>query len=198
MSPGITNPSRSRACAAMNTGSASLTFCCFEVGDLRAQLLLGGLQLLHLGALREVGAHRTRDGQGQHADDRGENRRAPRRRSEPLLGLLFCRRDDDSAEWSSFGFSARPRLGSRLAARSSVAARAGGRAGAVPRLAGPSRGPPLRDRAVSPRARVIWPPPRSAGRRGRRRSGRRRRGSPRCAAAGCTWRPARCARAHRS
>ena len=27
MSPGITKPSRSRACAAMNTGSASLTFC---------------------------------------------------------------------------------------------------------------------------------------------------------------------------
>lgn len=28
MSPGITKPRRSRACAAMNTGSASLTFCC--------------------------------------------------------------------------------------------------------------------------------------------------------------------------
>ena len=52
ISPGITKPSRSRACAAMNTGSASLTFCCFEFGDLRTQLLLGRLQLLHLGALR--------------------------------------------------------------------------------------------------------------------------------------------------
>ena len=53
------------------------------------------------------------------------------------------------------------------------------------------------------RRRLTWPPAepgraRTAGTRRRRRSGRRRRARPRCAAAGCTSRPARCGPARRS
>ena len=163
--------------------------------------LLGRLQLLHLGALREVGAHRTRDGQGQHADDRGEDRRPTRRRAEPLLGLLRRlrnRRDRSTSRGSSL------RCRARAAGRVARLARRGSKTGATApvRLAGlpgPTPGTAASDRAVSLRARAIWPRrPRTAGTPGRRRSGRRRRGSPRYAAAGCTWRRARCGRVRRS
>ena len=72
----------------------------FEVGDLRTQLLLSRLQLLHLGALPEIGAHRTRDGQREHAYHGGEDGGAACSRAEPLLGLLFGRRRDGFADRS--------------------------------------------------------------------------------------------------
>ncbi len=66
---------------------AELDLLLFEIGDLRTQLGLGVLQLLHLGPLREVGADRSGDRQGQHADHRGQDRRAPCGRPQPLFGL---------------------------------------------------------------------------------------------------------------
>ena len=56
-----------------------------EFGDLRAQGRLAGGELLHLGALREVGAHRAGDGQRQHAHHRGQDGGPPRGRTQPLL-----------------------------------------------------------------------------------------------------------------
>ena len=50
----------------------------FEIADLGPQRGLGGDELLHLGALREVGPHRAGDRQRQHAHHRGQDRRAAR------------------------------------------------------------------------------------------------------------------------
>ena len=100
----------------------------------------------------------------------------------------------------------------RAAARAPAARGAGGRARTRPecrrasarrpragrraRPAGagrPGTGRPRRASLTRASAR-----PGSAGRRRRRRSGRRRRAPPRCAAAGCTWPPARSGPARRS
>ena len=178
-----------------------------EFGDLRPQPGLGGGQLFHLGPLGEVRTHRPGDGQGEHAHHGGEDRRPPGRRAEPLLGLLLGRLRN--------GFP--DRVGAVVRSRAPASdresvARGSRRAGeprprtaaAVARCPTHRPSPAARPgtaasgRAASLRARAIWPPGRSAGTPGRRRTGRRRRGSPRCAAAGCTWRRVRYARAHPS
>ena len=109
VSPGFTKPSRSRACAAIYAGSPSLPFCCSQVGDLMAQRGLGRGQLFHLGALREVGAYRTGDGQRQHTDHRGQHRRAPRGETQPLFGPLLDRFGDRSLDGFDDMLMQRPR-----------------------------------------------------------------------------------------
>ena len=95
-----------------------------EFGDLCPQLGLGGRQLFHLGPLREVGAHRPGDGQGEHTHHGGQDRRPPGRRAEPLLGLLLGRRNngfpDRIGAVVRFGRWRRPRFGApRFTARRS-------------------------------------------------------------------------------
>ena len=109
-----------------------------EFGDLRRSWASVAWQLLHLGALPEVGPHRAGDRQGQHAHHGGEDRCPPRRRAEPLLGLLLGRLRDGlpdrvGAVVRRLGRRCRPRLGrARFAARRRRAARPAPAAGYRP------------------------------------------------------------------
>jgi len=71
-----------------------LALLLLEVGDLLPQSGFGGGELLHLGALREIGADRAGDGERQHADNRRQDRSAPRGQTEPLLRPLLGRLGD--------------------------------------------------------------------------------------------------------
>jgi len=78
-----------------NIGRVSeLALLPLEVSDLMAQRGFGRSQLLHLGALRKVGAYRPGDGQRQHADNRRQDRRPARRKAQPLIGSLLDRFGD--------------------------------------------------------------------------------------------------------
>ena len=99
----------------------------------------------------EVGAHRTRDGQRQHADDRGEDRGPPRSRAEPLLGLLFRRLRDGLR---SVADRLRLGLGSRRGTRV-FGRRAGSRRqGSAPRRPARSPLPAYRPRGRGPPLRI--------------------------------------------
>ena len=170
-----------------------------EFGDLGAQLRLGGLQLLHLGALRKVRPHRASDGQGQHAHHGGQDGGSARGRAEALIGLLFCRSRNGLTD--RLGGLCQARIPEQAATRLPAAHAEHPADGPYPRRRPCPAGKPgtaASDRAVSLRARAIWPPPRSAGMPDHLRSARRHQAFPRCAAAGCTWRPARCGPVHRS
>ena len=210
----------------MNTGSPSFTFCCFAgrrsepaatarwrpaaSSRCAARSTSGPVP-----AIVNVSTHTT------------AARIAARRagEAEPLLGLLLGARRSPSRSTAAptrLGARSRPALDVRLGPRSRRASRRLARRVDVDGFRRDFRGRPLAaparpvgtsgtvvsDRAASRQTsgpdyrstsdHVTCPRPRSAGTPGRPRSGRRRRAPPRCAAAGCTWRPARCGPARRS
>ena len=75
-------------------GVGQLALLLLEIGDLVTQRGFGGGQLLHLGALREVGADRAGDGQGQHTDHSRQDRRPSRGQTEALIRTLLGRFGD--------------------------------------------------------------------------------------------------------
>ncbi len=143
-----------------------------ELVDVRLPLRDLGLEVGDVGALLQVGPHRGGVGDREQREHQHQDQ----------------------------GPAGEPRAPTRLARRPRGARSGtgppGARTGPVP---GP-RCPPGREPRGGVRrlAAIRAVRPGSGGTRRRRRSARRRRARPRCAGAGCTWRPARSARGHRS
>jgi hypothetical protein len=68
-----------------------------EIGDLLPQSSFGSSQLFHLGALRQIGADRTGDGERQQADNRRQDCGPPRGQATCAAGPVPNRRPGSDA-----------------------------------------------------------------------------------------------------
>ena len=166
----------------------------------------GCLQPCDLGLLGEVDPQRVGVGQQQRQQHQAEHDRAAGdagAAAARTVRLAAPPRRTRAPAWRPrrAGAPARPPCRRRAGrTRAGRAARAGGRAPRTPGLARRLHAGAPRGRPAASRKRLanIQPANGTAGTRRPRRTAPRRRAPPRCAAAGCTWPPARTGPGHRS